>query len=58
MHTDLGDIVSLFVVNRGASGGSFRLASSWTVYNTLAKKRPDVLKVLSENFVFDPWVLL
>ena len=54
MHTDLGDNICLYTVNRGGDGGSFRLASSLTVYNELAQKRPDVIKTLSENFVFDP----
>ena len=54
MHTDLGDNVCLYIINRGGIGGSFRLASSLSVYNRLAEKRPDVIKTLSENFVFDP----
>ncbi|KIW76138.1 hypothetical protein Z517_10883 [Fonsecaea pedrosoi CBS 271.37] len=53
MHTDLGDVVSLFTVNRGSEGGSFRLVSSATVYNKLAASNPGVLRTLSEDFVFD-----
>ncbi|OAL21878.1 hypothetical protein AYO20_11307 [Fonsecaea nubica] len=53
MHTDLGDVVSLFTVHRGSEGGSFRLVSSATIYNKLAVSNPGVLRTLSEDFVFD-----
>jgi len=52
-HTDAGDIVSLFALNTAASGGESKLASSWRVYNELAKTRPDVIKTLSEDWAFD-----
>ena len=55
-HTDLGDLVSLFTLDRGRGGGTFRLASSGQIYNVLAKNRPDVLQTLSEDFVFDTQV--
>jgi alpha-ketoglutarate-dependent taurine dioxygenase len=57
-HTDAGDIVSLFCLNPAAQGGESKLASSWRVYNELAKTRPDLIKTLSENWVFDGSVKL
>jgi len=51
-HTDAGDIVSLFCLNTATSGGESKLASSWRVYNELAETRPDVIKTLSEDWVF------
>lgn len=52
-HTDAGDIVSLFSLNVTAKGGESKLASSWRVYNEVAKTRPDIIKTLSEDWVFD-----
>jgi hypothetical protein len=52
-HTDSGDIVSLFALNTAAEGGESKLASSWRVYNELAKTRPDLIRKLSENWIFD-----
>lgn len=52
-HTDQGDIVSLFCLNTAAQGGESKLASSWRVYNELAKTRPDLIKTLSEDWDFD-----
>lgn len=51
-HTDSGDIVSLYCLSPAAEGGESKLASSWRVYNEIAKTRPDLIKVLAE-----PWVL-
>ncbi|TVY33449.1 Taurine hydroxylase-like protein [Lachnellula subtilissima] len=52
-HTDAGDIVSLFSLNTAAQGGESKLASSWRVYNELARTRPDVIKTLAEDWAFD-----
>ncbi len=52
-HTDSGDIVSLFCLSPAAQGGESKLASSWRVYNELSKTRPDLIKTLSEDWVFD-----
>ncbi|KAJ6184952.1 hypothetical protein N7519_006253 [Penicillium mononematosum] len=49
-HTDVGDIVSLFVLSEPSSGGESLLASSWTVYNALAETRPDLIRVLAEDW--------
>ncbi|KAH8819832.1 hypothetical protein F5884DRAFT_27374 [Xylogone sp. PMI_703] len=52
-HTDQGDIVSLFCLSTAAQGGESKLASSWRVYNELAATRPDLIKTLAEDWVFD-----
>lgn len=49
-HTDVGDIVSLFVLSGPVNGGESLLASAWTVYNSLAETRPDLLRVLAEDW--------
>ncbi|KAG2192184.1 hypothetical protein INT47_001595 [Mucor saturninus] len=49
-HTDAGDIVSLYAINAGETGGKSRIASNWTVYNELAKNRPDLIHVLSKDW--------
>jgi hypothetical protein len=55
-HTDAGDIVSLFSLNTASQGGESKLASSWRVYNELARTRPDIIQTLSENWDFDGFV--
>lgn len=57
-HTDAGDLVSLFSLNTAAKGGESKLASSWRVYNELARTRPDIIKTLAEDWAFDGWVIL
>ncbi|KAH8654984.1 hypothetical protein BGZ60DRAFT_418179 [Tricladium varicosporioides] len=52
-HTDAGDIVSLFCLSPAAKGGESKLASSWRVYNELARTRPDIIRTLSEDWAFD-----
>lgn len=52
-HTDAGDIVSLFCLQTAERGGESKLASSWRVYNELAKTRPDLIKTLAEDWTFD-----
>ncbi|KIW19444.1 hypothetical protein PV08_00016 [Exophiala spinifera] len=49
-RTDSGDIVALFALSTAAEGGVSRLASTWRVYNELAKTRPDLIRTLAE-----PW---
>ncbi|KAE8143494.1 hypothetical protein BDV38DRAFT_233812 [Aspergillus pseudotamarii] len=49
-HTDVGDIVSLFMLSEPANGGESLLASGWTVYNALAETRPDLVRVLAEDW--------
>lgn len=52
-HTDAGDIVSLFCLQRAAEGGESQLASIWQVYNLLAESRPDLIQTLTEDWPFD-----
>ncbi|KAH6964514.1 hypothetical protein DER45DRAFT_152193 [Fusarium avenaceum] len=49
-HTDTGDIVSLFCLQTASEGGASRIASTWRVYNELAKNRPDLIHTLSQNW--------
>jgi len=52
-HTDPGDIISLYVLDEAASGGTSRIASSWKVYNHLALTHPDIINTLSKPWPFD-----
>lgn len=45
--------MSLFCLGTAARGGESKLASSWRVYNELAKTRPDVIKTLSDDWIFN-----
>ncbi|KJX97446.1 hypothetical protein TI39_contig490g00005 [Zymoseptoria brevis] len=49
-HTDVGDVIALNCLNTAAEGGRSKLSSSWTVYNEIAKSRPDLIRRLAE-----PW---
>ncbi|KAM0242200.1 hypothetical protein ACHAP5_007287 [Fusarium lateritium] len=49
-HTDTGDIVSLFCLQTALEGGASRIASTWRVYNELARTRPDLIHTLSQNW--------
>jgi hypothetical protein len=49
-HTDSSDVVSLMVLNTAKSGGLSMICSSIAVRNQIARKRPDLLKVLFEDF--------
>lgn len=51
-HTDAGDIISLYAIGVAEEGGKSRIASSWTVYNELAKTRPDLIHTLSNDWPF------
>ena len=47
-HTDtVTDTLCLFTQNLAAAGGSSVLASAWTVYNELARTRPDLIHTLA-----------
>ncbi|PWY83565.1 TfdA family oxidoreductase [Aspergillus heteromorphus CBS 117.55] len=52
-HTDSGDIISLLCLQEAAEGGESKLASSWHVYNILAKERPDLIHTLTQEWPFD-----
>jgi hypothetical protein len=49
-HTDVGDVIALHCLDTAAEGGQSKLSSSWTVYNEIAKSRPDLIRTLAE-----PW---
>ncbi|KAL7619802.1 hypothetical protein AAE478_010347 [Parahypoxylon ruwenzoriense] len=49
-HTDSGDIVSLFALETAAEGGASKLASTWKVYNEIARTRPDLIHTLTGNW--------
>ena len=58
-HTDPGtDIVALMALDVAAEGGIPRISSIWRVYNELAETRPDLIKTLSEPWVFEEYVFL
>ncbi|KAH0558756.1 hypothetical protein GP486_004599 [Trichoglossum hirsutum] len=53
-HTDIGSIIGLYTLGEAAQGGESKLASSATVYNWIAKLRPDVVRLLARSdWVFD-----
>jgi hypothetical protein len=49
-HTDPCEYVGLLCLNTAKSGGESRIASSVRVYNSILESRPDLVKVLTENF--------
>jgi hypothetical protein len=49
-HTDACDYVGLLCLQTSKSGGASRIASSVTVYNRILERRPDLAKVLTEDF--------
>src|SRR5262245_41672128 len=49
-HTDACDYVGLLCLNASKSGGASRIASSVTIYNRILERRPDLAKVLTEDF--------
>ncbi|KAI0196420.1 TfdA family taurine catabolism dioxygenase TauD [Astrocystis sublimbata] len=49
-HTDSGEIVSLFALETSAAGGASKIASTWRVYNEIAKTRPDLIHTLTGDW--------
>jgi hypothetical protein len=49
-HNDACDYVGLLCLQTSKSGGASRIASSVTVYNRMLDRRPDLVKLLTENF--------
>jgi hypothetical protein len=49
-HADACDYVGLLCLQTSKSGGESRIASSVTVYNRILAQRPDLAKVLTEDF--------
>lgn len=55
-HTDVGDVIALHCLEAAAEGGQSKLSSSWTVYNELAKTRPDLIRTLAEPWASEKYV--
>jgi hypothetical protein len=49
-HTDGADIIGLFCLRTARSGGISRIASSVSVYNEIARRRPDLAPLLFSKF--------
>ena len=49
-HSDSCDYVGLLCLNTSKSGGESLVTSSVTVYNTMLERRPDLVKVLTEDY--------
>jgi hypothetical protein len=49
-HTDACDYVGLLCLQTSKSGGASRVASSVTVYNTMLKRRPDLVEALCGDY--------
>ena len=64
-HTDTAEYVGLLCLERPMQGGQSRIASSVTIYNRLLQRRPDIVKLLLEEWYYtksgeinpgeDPW---
>eukprot|EP00931_Biecheleriopsis_adriatica_P029483 TRINITY_DN1749_c0_g1_i3.p1 TRINITY_DN1749_c0_g1~~TRINITY_DN1749_c0_g1_i3.p1 ORF type:complete len:712 (-),score=148.01 TRINITY_DN1749_c0_g1_i3:40-2118(-) len=52
-HTDGCDALAFLCYSKGLSGGLSRLTSAVTAFNVILERRPDLAKVLQENFHFD-----
>jgi hypothetical protein len=49
-HTDGADVIGLLCLRGAKSGGESRIVSSITVYNEIARRRPDLARVLFDDF--------
>lgn len=52
-HTDGSDVVGLLCLQTAAVGGASSIVSSVTVFNEVARRRPDLVDLLFEPFCFD-----
>ena len=52
-HNDGADLFALCCLRKGRAGGFSRLVSAVEVFNEIARRRPDLVKVLQENFHVD-----
>jgi hypothetical protein len=52
-HTDGSDVVGLLCLHTAARGGASSVVSSVTVFNEVARRRPDLVDLLFEPFYFD-----
>ena len=51
-HTDRCDVIAFLCWKQAKSGGENELVSSLHLYNEIARRRPDLLAVLMETFVY------
>jgi hypothetical protein len=49
-HTDKTDIIALLCASNGIAGGLSKVVSSVTIHNEIARKRPDLLRVLYGDY--------
>jgi hypothetical protein len=49
-HTDKTDIIALLCTSNGIAGGLSKVVSSVTLHNEIARKRPDLLRVLYQDY--------
>ena len=52
-HVDGSDVVGLLCLQRAKSGGLSQIVSSVTIFNELARRRPDLVPLLAEPWHFD-----
>jgi hypothetical protein len=52
-HTDGADIIGLLCLKRSRQGGLSRIVSSVSVFNEVARRSPDLLPLLFDNFHWD-----
>jgi hypothetical protein len=52
-HTDSCDVVALLCLKTSKSGGLSSLVSSSTIYNVMATRRPDLVRLLFQPFATD-----
>ena len=52
-HTDSCDIAALLCLHPAKEGGASAIASSTSIYNAIAERRPDLAEVLAEPFIVD-----
>ena len=52
-HTDGADVFALLCLRNAKSGGLSKLVSSVAIFNEIEKTRPDLSKILQQNFYFD-----
>ena len=51
-HTDRADVVGFLCLQQAREGGENEIASSVGVYNEIARRRPDLLRILAEPFYY------
>lgn len=49
-HTDRCDVIALLCARNAATGGVSKLASIPTIYNEIARRRPDLLALLCQDY--------